>query len=109
MVDATTRRVEADPSWPSLMRAEHGEDADEDVDALIAAATRAAEARSTACLIAYTTTGATARRMARESPDHLVLAITHDRQVARALGLVWGLEPRVAEQPPDIETMTDEA
>jgi pyruvate kinase len=109
MMDAIIRRVEADPNWPDLMRAEHGEGADEDVDALIAAATRAAEARSTACLIAYTTTGATARRMARERPDHPVLAISHDLRVARALGLVWGLEPRVAEQPPDIETMTDEA
>jgi pyruvate kinase len=109
IMDAIIRRVEADPNWRDLMRAEHGEDADEDVDALIAAATRAAEARSTACLIAYTTTGATARRVARERPDHPVLAITHDLRVARALGLVWGLEPRVAEQPPDIETMTDEA
>jgi pyruvate kinase len=109
IMDAIIRRVEADPNWPDLMRAEHGEDADEDVDALIAAATRAAEARSTACLIAYTTTGATARRVARERPGHPVLAITHDLRVARSLGLVWGLEPRVAEQPPDIETMTDEA
>jgi len=40
MMDAIIRRVEADPTWPSLMRAEHGEDNDEDVDALIAAATR---------------------------------------------------------------------
>nr|MBA3812457.1 pyruvate kinase [Caulobacteraceae bacterium] len=56
MMDAIIRKVEADPMWPSLMRAEHGTDADEDVDALIAAATRAAEARSTACLVAYTTT-----------------------------------------------------
>src|SRR4029077_17574169 len=41
VMDAITGRVEADPSWPSLMRAEHGEDEDADVDALIAAATRA--------------------------------------------------------------------
>jgi pyruvate kinase len=109
MMDAIIRRVETDPNWPDLMRAEHGEDDDEDVDALIAAATRAAEARSTACLVAYTNTGATARRVARERPGHPVLAITHDLGVARTLGLVWGLEPRVAEQPPDIETMTDEA
>jgi pyruvate kinase len=109
MMDAIIRRVEADPNWPDLMRAEHGEDDDEDVDALIAAATRAAEARSTACLIAYTNTGATARRVARERPGHPVLAITDDVRVARTLGLVWGLEPRVAEQPRDIEAMTDES
>jgi pyruvate kinase len=109
MMDAIIRKVEGDPNWLDLMRAEHGEDADEDVDALIAAATRAAEARATACLIAYTNTGATARRVARERPDHPILAITSDPHVARVLGLVWGLEPRVAEQPSDIEAMTNAA
>jgi pyruvate kinase len=109
MMDAIIRRVESDPSWPSLMRAEHGEMADEDVDALIAAATRAAEARSTACIVAYTTTGGTARRVARERPLHPVLAIAPSETVARQLGLVWGLEPRVAAQARDIAAMTDEA
>ncbi|HEY7852316.1 MAG TPA: pyruvate kinase [Caulobacteraceae bacterium] len=109
MMDAIIRRVEADPIWPSLMRAEHGDDADEDVDALIAAATRAAEARSTACLVAYTTTGATARRLARERPALPILAIAPEAAIARRLGLVWGLEPRVASQPRGIAAMTDEA
>jgi len=109
VMDAIIRRVEADPNWPNLMRAEHGEEADEDVDALIAAATRAAQARSTACLVAYTTTGSTARRVARERPILPVLAIAPDIGVARRLGLVWGLEPRVATQPRGIAAMTDEA
>jgi pyruvate kinase len=109
MMDAIIRRVEADPNWPVLMRAEHGEGADEDVDALIAAATRAAEARSTECLVAYTNTGGTARRVARERPPLPILALTHEVGVARALGLVWGLEPRVAEQPRGIAAMSDEA
>ncbi|MGI9168580.1 MAG: pyruvate kinase [Caulobacteraceae bacterium] len=109
MMDAIVRKVEADPMWPGLMRAEHGADADEDVDALIAAATRAAEARSTACLVAYTNTGATARRLARERPGHPILAIAPDAQVARRLGLVWGVEPRVASQPRGIAAMNDEA
>jgi pyruvate kinase len=109
MMDAIIRRVEADPSWPSLMRAEHGGDTDEDVDALIAAASRAAEARSTACIVAYTTTGGTARRVARERPLHPVLAVAPNDQVARRLGLVWGLEPRVAPQASDIAAMTDDA
>jgi len=108
-MDAIIRRVEADPNWPNLMRAEHGADAEEDVDVLIAAATRAAQARSTGCIVAYTNSGATARRVARERPIRPVLAITHDIAVARALGLVWGLEPRVAEQPRGIAAMTDDA
>ncbi len=109
IMDAIIRKVEADPRWPGLMRAEHGDDADEDVDALIAAATRAAEARSTACLVTYTTTGATARRMARERPVHPILALAPDERVARRLGLVWGLEPRVASQPRGIAAMTEDA
>lgn len=109
MMAAIIRRVEADPLWRGLMRAEHGDDDDEDVDALIAAATRAAEARSTACLVAYTTTGATAKRVARERPDHPILAIAPNIDVARRLGLVWGLEPRVASQPRGVAAMTDEA
>jgi pyruvate kinase len=69
MMDAVIRRVEADPMWPSLMRAEHGEEADEDVDALIAAATRAAETRSTACLVAYTAAWRANGRTIRSSPS----------------------------------------
>ncbi len=109
MMDRIIRRVEGDPSWPALMRAEHGEDADEDVDALIAAATRAAEMRSTAALVAYTTTGGTARRLARERPAHPILAIAPDVGVARRLALVWGLEPRVVRQPRGVAALTDEA
>ena len=109
MMDAIIRRVEADANWPRLMRAENDRDDDEDVDALIAAAVRAAQGRSSACLVAYTNTGATARRMARERPGNPILAITHDARVARALSLVWGLEPRVAEQPRSITAMTEEA
>ena len=109
MMDAVIRQVEADPMWPNLMRAEHGEEADEDVDALIAAVSRAAETRTTACLVAYTHTGGTARRLARERPQHPVLALTPNLSVARRLGLVWGLEPRVADQPADIGDMADAA
>ena len=109
MMDAIIRKVEADPNWPSLMRAEHGEDHDEDVDVLISAATRAAEARSTACLVAYTTTGATARRLARERPGHPILALAPSEPVARRLCLLWGVEPRAASQPRGIEAMTDAA
>ena len=48
---------------------------------------RAAETRSTACIVAYTTTGGTAKRIARERPLHPVLAICPDDSVARRLGV----------------------
>jgi len=38
-----------------------------------------------------------------------VLAICPDDTIARRLGLVWGLEPRVAAQSGSIDAMTDDA
>src|SRR5690606_24372058 len=69
-------RVENDPLWPGLMDAEHAGMDEHDVDALVAAARKAAEAQSTACVVVFTTLGGTARRMSRERPLQTVLALT---------------------------------
>jgi pyruvate kinase len=106
MMSKIIERVERDPNWPHLMDAEHGRVEDEDADALVAAARRAAESGSTACLAAFTTTGVTAMRLARERPLQPVLALTADIRVARRLALVWGLEPRLAEQPKGLDHLT---
>ncbi|HLI66035.1 MAG TPA: pyruvate kinase [Caulobacteraceae bacterium] len=106
MMSRIIERVERDPNWPGLMDAEHGGVEDEDADALVAAARRAAESGSTACLAAFTTTGVTALRLARERPLQPVLALTADVRVARRLSLVWGLEPRLAEQPKGLDHLT---
>jgi pyruvate kinase len=108
MMDAIIKRVEADPNWPRMMRAEH-DTGEEDIDTLIAAATRAAESRSTACLAVYTNSGVTVRRLAQERPGHPIVALAPNLSAARRLSVVWGLEPRVAPQPDDIEAMTDTA
>jgi pyruvate kinase len=109
MMDRIICRVERDPRWPELMGVEGDRIDDEDADALVAAARRAAETGSTACLVAYTTTGATARRLARERPLQTVVALTPSRTAARRLTLVWGLEPRVGAEPESLEGVTEEA
>jgi pyruvate kinase len=109
MMNRIIERVERDPNWPMLMSAEHAGVEDDDADTLVAAARRAAEAGSTACLVAFTTTGGTARRLARERPLQPVLALTPDIGVARRLSLVWGLEPHLAEKPEGLEQLTDGA
>jgi pyruvate kinase len=109
MMDRIITRVERDPMWPQLLAAETGLLEDADTDALVAAARRAADASSTACLVAFTATGATARRMARERPLQAVLALTPFPRTAHRLTLVWGLEPRVAADPRNLDEMTDEA
>jgi pyruvate kinase len=102
-------RVERDPVWPSLMRAEDAGVSDIDADALVAAAGKAAQAQSTACIVVFTTLGGTARRMARERPLQPVLALTPNPDTARRLALVWGLETRLGKEPASLEDVTEDA
>jgi pyruvate kinase len=108
MMSRIIERVERDPHWPELMSAQHGSD-DQDADVLVAAARRAAESASTACIVSFTSTGFTAKLMARERPLQPVLALTPHLNVARQLALVWGLEPRKARDPESLDEMTNEA
>lgn len=102
-------RVERDPRWPPLMDAEHAGMDDVDADALVAAARKAADAASTACIVVFTTLGGTARRMARERPLQPIVALTPKPETARRLALVWGLEPRLGRQPETLEDVTEDA
>lgn len=104
IMDRIISRVERDPRWPQLMRAESPHD-ESDVDALVAAAGKAAEASDIACLAAFTTTGQTAMRLSRERPLQPTLALTASIPAARRLCLAWGVEPRVVAQPDDPEAL----
>jgi pyruvate kinase len=105
MMDKIISRVERDPRWPELMAAEYPV-RDVDADALVAAARRAAEAASISCLVAFTTTGQTALRLARERPLQPSLALTPHVDTARRLALVWGVETRLVPQFEDPEALT---
>jgi pyruvate kinase len=78
---------------------------DGDADALVAAARRAAQAASTACLVAFTTTGQTALRLSRERPLQPTLALTTRQSTARRLALAWGVESRLIPHVNDPEDM----
>ncbi|MES2343124.1 MAG: pyruvate kinase [Pseudomonadota bacterium] len=104
IMDRILTRVEQDPRWPELMRAEYPVE-DADADALVAAARRAGEAASTACLVAFTTTGQTALRLSRERPLQPTLALTTRLATARRLALAWGVEARVIDEVTDPEDL----
>jgi pyruvate kinase len=104
MMDRIITRVERDPRWPELMRAEYPVE-DADADALVAAARKAADAASTACLVTFTTTGQTPLRLARERPLQPTLALTPNLDTARKLALLWGVEPRVVPELLDPEEL----
>jgi pyruvate kinase len=99
------QRVEADPRWPGLMDAEHSAPEIAVPDAVSAAARTAADASKAACLVAFTATGTTALRVARERPLQPILALSTDIRTARKLALVWGTEARVTQDPKDVEDM----
>jgi pyruvate kinase len=109
MMNRIMERVERDPLWSELIKADRGALQDVDVDILVAAARRAADTNTVNCLVAFTTTGGTANRMARERPLQPVLALTPDPAVAHRLTLTWGLEARVGVEPDSLDSVTDEA
>ena len=109
VMDRIIARVERDPRWPGLMDAEHAAPDDAYQDAVPAAARVAGTAARAACIVAYTASGSTALRMARERPLQPVLALTPRIETARRLALVWGLEPRLGGDPADLDDMTSRA
>jgi pyruvate kinase len=104
IMDRIITQVEQDPRWPELMRAEYPVD-DADADALVAAAKRAGESASTACLVSFTTSGTTALRLARERPLQSILALSPNLTTTRKLALVWGVESRVVPELFDPEDL----
>ncbi len=83
-------------SWPCRPEA-----TDPIADAVAEAAAAAGERLRAAAIVCFTQSGRTARLVARHRPPTAILALTPLIDVARALTLVWGVEPRVAKEQPD--------
>jgi pyruvate kinase len=59
--------------------------------------------------ITYTTSGATAFRVAHERPDSPILSLTPNRAVARQLVLLWGVSSHETADAKDVEDMVSKA
>ena len=59
-------------------------------DAISAAARQVAHTLRAAAIVAFTSSGSTTLRAARERPEQPILSVTSDVEVARQLALVWG-------------------
>jgi pyruvate kinase len=60
-------------------------------------------------IVTATQSGATARAVARLRPPQVIVALAPAASVARALALVWGVVPVIADAPSTIEGTTAEA
>jgi pyruvate kinase len=92
MMDRIIRRVQADPIYfPGLHTVSPTASDHSASDAISAAARQIAHTIGAAAILSYTTSGATALRMARERPDVPILALTSNLRTARRLAMAWGL------------------
>jgi pyruvate kinase len=104
MMDRIVSRVEQDPGWRAIMSASRPEPERAVADAIAAAARQVAHTVGAATICAFTSSGSTALRTARERPEPPVLGLTPRVETARRLALVWGVHAMVA---PDVHSMTE--
>jgi pyruvate kinase len=62
-----------------------------------------------AAMVAYTSSGASALRMARERPRAPIIGMTPRRETARRLALAWGVNPVVCSDVSGVDDMTQRA
>jgi pyruvate kinase len=98
--------VERDSIYWSIMSAQRTEPEATGSDAIAAAAHQVTDTLGLKAVAAWTFTGATALRLARERPNSTVIALTPRRDTARRLSLVWGVHPVVTKDASDIDDMT---
>jgi pyruvate kinase len=109
IMDRIIRAVEEDNEyWTSLPRDMTPPQATT-ADAIALSARHIADVIGCAALVAYTSTGSTAFRVARERPRCGVIGLTPFIETARKLSLVWGVRSMVTEDVSNVEEMVDKA
>jgi pyruvate kinase len=90
MMDRIIRRTEQHKLYRSLVRATEPEIELTPPHAVAAAAAGLADAIEAAVIVAFTSTGTTAARIARRRPAEPILSLTPSELVARQMTLLWG-------------------
>ena len=91
MMDRIARNVELDPVYEARIHFTETIPEETAADALADASRTIATNLKTGPMVCYTSSGSTARRIARERPPVKILAMTASLEVARRLGLQWGV------------------
>lgn len=97
--------VERDPVYWTIITAQRNVPEATGSDAIAAASHQIADTLGLKAVAAWTFSGATAFRIARERPNSTVLALTPKRDTARRLALVWGVHPVVTKDANDADDM----
>ncbi|HEY3947769.1 pyruvate kinase [Phenylobacterium sp.] len=97
MMDRILSRTERDEDLRAARELLRPKPDKSSADAISVAARQVAETIEARVIVAFTTTGATALRIARQRPECGVLGLTTSTETARRLALVWGVHPIVTE------------
>jgi pyruvate kinase len=91
MMNRIAISAESDPIYPARIHFTSTPAEPTTADALSTSSKHIAEIVSAKAMVCYTSSGSTARRIARERPPVPILVMTASRTVARRLGLQWGV------------------
>ena len=104
MMDRIIARVEQDPGWRDLVESTRPAPEISTSGAIASAARHICHTIGARAIVAFTDSGSTALRLARERPEAPVLGLTPDMEIARRLALVWGVHAVVV---PELHSMTE--
>ncbi|HEV2557488.1 MAG TPA: pyruvate kinase [Microvirga sp.] len=96
---------ERDQIYWSIIQAQRNEPEATGSDAIAAGAHQMADTLNLKAMAAWTYSGSTALRLARERPNSTVIALTPNLDTARRLALVWGVHPIRTKDASDIDDM----
>jgi pyruvate kinase len=109
MMNRIAEEVEAESVYRSILEAQRAEPEATGADAIAKAAHEVADTLNLKSIAAWTSSGSTAMRLARERPNSTVIALTPNRATARRLTLVWGVHSVVTKDASDIDDMAARA
>ncbi|MDP3255794.1 MAG: pyruvate kinase [Bosea sp. (in: a-proteobacteria)] len=109
MMNRIAEEVESESVYRSILEAQRAEPEATGADAIAKAAHEIADTLKLKVIAAWTSSGSTAFRIARERPNSTVLALTPNRATARQLTLVWGVHSVVTKDASDNDDMASRA
>ena len=109
MMDRIGRSVEADPAYAARVHFTLTPAESTTADALAECAGSIANTVPVAAIVCYTSSGSTARRIARERGPVPLLVMTASNKVSRRLGLVWGVHAVTTRDVTSFEEMVAKA
>ena len=109
MMNRIATSVEADPSHSARVHFTETLPDPTTNDAIAEAASNIVKTVEAAAIVCFTTSGSTARRVARERPTVPLLVLTPSQKTARRMGLLWGAHAVRTRDVSDFEEMVAKA